>query len=84
MKFHLLKSFISGKAFQAELWERSSIYCEKASDWRPLDDEDPLIFNISIDVTGRLTISPAEKVSMLFHDEGAYQFRPVRKKWKLG
>ena len=47
MKFELLKVIhfrenVSSGAYGKE----ALIYCENASDWRPLDDEDPLIFNV--------------------------------------
>ncbi len=82
MKFELLKAFISGKTFQAELWERSSIYCENASDWRPLDDEDPLIFNVRIK-GGTVTFTPHDTVHIRLHDEGEYEFRPLRRHKRL-
>jgi hypothetical protein len=78
MKFDLLKSIASGNAFQAELWVRSSIYCDNASDWRPLHDEDPLIFNVHMD-GDNVTFTPTDKVRILLHDEAEYQFRPLRR-----
>ena len=69
--------------YQAELWVRSNIYSGKAAEWRPVDNEDPLLFHVHIDDHGRLRFTPGCKVRMQFHDESEYQFRPVRNAWRL-